>query len=66
MGIHGRLQLGKQARKLPKEVKEELILDIPERPATPVQPRRTHTLVERTPSKPPTTGQPAPGFALDA
>jgi hypothetical protein len=50
-----------QAREPPKEVEEELISNTPERPTTPVQRKRTHTLVERTPGKPPTTGRPAPG-----
>ena len=36
-----------QARKLPKEVEEELIPNTPECPTTPVQRKRTHTFVER-------------------
>ena len=42
-----------QARELAPAV-EERVPDIPERPITPVQRKRTHTLVERTPGKPPT------------
>jgi hypothetical protein len=50
-----------QARKLPKEVEEELIPNAPECPTTPIQRKRTHTFVERTPGKPLTTGRPTPG-----
>jgi hypothetical protein len=53
-----------RAREPPKEVEEELIPNTPERPSTPVQRKRTHTLVERTPGKLPTPGRPAPGPAL--
>jgi hypothetical protein len=53
-----------RAREPPKEVEEELILNTPERPTTPVRRKRTYTLVERTPGKLPTPGPPAPGPAL--
>jgi hypothetical protein len=52
-----------QARELAQAVEEERIpntqkrvSDTPERPTTPVQRKRTHTLVERTPGKPDTPG----------
>ena len=61
-----------QARELAQAVEEERIPDTqervpdtPERPATPVQRKRTHTLVERTPGKPATPGRLAPGLAPD-
>ena len=44
-----------QARELAQAVEEE-------HPATPVQRKRTHTLVERTPGKPPTPGRLDPGL----
>jgi hypothetical protein len=47
-------------------VKEELVASTLERPTTPVQRKRTHTLVERTPGKPPIIERPAPGRLLKA
>jgi hypothetical protein len=42
-------------------VEEELIASTLKRFTTSVQRKRTHILVERTPSKPPTIERPAPG-----
>ena len=53
-----------QARELAQAVKEERVPDTQGRPITPVQRKRTHTLVERTPGKPPIPGRLAPGLAL--
>jgi hypothetical protein len=50
---------------LVKGDEEERLLDTPERPTTPVQRKRTHTLVERTSGKPPTPGRLAPAPALN-
>jgi hypothetical protein len=50
---------------LVKDDEEERLLETPERPTTPIQRKQTHTLVERTPGKPPTPGRLAPGLALD-
>ena len=41
-----------------------IIPDTPERPATPVQRKRTHTLVGRTPAKPPTSGRLVPAVTF--
>jgi hypothetical protein len=48
---------------LVKDDEKKRIPDITERPATPVQRKRTHTLVKRTPGKPSTPGRSAPGPA---
>ena len=50
---------------LVKDDEEECLLETPERPTTPMQRKRTHTLVERTPAEPLTPERLAPGPALD-
>ena len=50
-----------RAREPPKEVEEELIPNTQERPTTPIQRKRTYTLVERTPGRLLTPGRAAPG-----